>query len=174
MKLIPRLGVAAAVVTSSVFAGSPAALADEFFSDPVGDAAKNVDITAVRVDNGTSQPRFLKVAVRHADPVAPGQAVSIYYDTNRSDAGPEYLLYGVYASEYNLRRVETWRDFGRDIRCNDTWMKRGSDHHIARTGVLRSCLAGPDRVRVAVKTSGFNGAVDWAPCRRHLLPFVPR
>jgi hypothetical protein len=175
MKLATRLGLTAAVATTSLLAGSAAGADQRVFLDKTGDAPGHIDITRVRIDNGTTQPRYVKVRLTMDRKVHPGDGIRIYYDTDRSDAGPEYRLEGVAQSEYWFRKVPGWKGDGHRQRCGDYRMKQVQDDlRKVRTSILRSCLEGPDRVKMSVRTRDLDGAVDWAPGRRQLFPFVPR
>lgn len=113
MKLASRFGLAAAAAaTTSLLAGSAASADQIIFLDKTGDAPGHIDITRVKVDNGTTQPRYVKVRLTIDRKIHPGNGIRIYYDTNRSNAGPEYLLEGVAQSEYWFRTVPGWTDDG--------------------------------------------------------------
>ncbi|MGI8993212.1 MAG: hypothetical protein ACR2FP_02815 [Nocardioidaceae bacterium] len=176
MKLATRLGLTAAATTASLLA-APAAIADQrVFLDETGDAPGHIDLTRVKVDNGSSQPRYVKVRLTLDRKIKPGDGLWVYYDTDRSDAGPEYRLSGVANSEYEFYKVPGWTRAGHPQACDDYRMKQVQhDERQVRTAILRSCLRGPDRIRMSVRTDDVDGTgMDWAPARRQLLPFVPR
>jgi hypothetical protein len=82
-----RLGFAAAMVVVVAAAATGAALADQSYTDPTGDAGGGADITGVAASNTTDG--IVSVQTSLAGPLPSGHAVSLEIDSDKNPAtGP--------------------------------------------------------------------------------------
>jgi len=152
--------------------------------DDPEDTFHGSDIRAVQIRNGKAN---LNVTTFHSglrpDP-ATGSAGRIYVDTDRNDAGPEYVFVGGFTrgTDYLLRstdgfRVGTW---GQPVANGDYIMRvrYAKDRVVFR--MSRAALGKPGAVRVSVVASGTrtdgtsHGLVDWVGKRRSFTPWIKR
>ena len=166
----------ATVVLMTLGVVSPAHADVRRFTDPRNDTASSVDIWSVKVDN-SSRHRNKIIVVVQQDSVGPGDSIEIYLDTRPRDRGPEFSLSAFVASEYGMRRMETWRNYGRVVstRCGyQLKIDEGTDR--SRAVIPRRCVGKPGKIRVAVKAErGFQvTSRDWAKARRTWLGWVRR
>lgn len=135
------------------------------------------------------KPNITKVKVKHGNTtikvttttgvIRPGTYLTVYFDTDPSDPGPEYRNDLVPASELSpLMRIEEFGQQGRAVRC-DGLRGRGDvfGPKTVSVTVPRSCVGYPTKVRVSVRgyfdVKGPN-VVDWAPGYRVLTGWVRR
>jgi hypothetical protein len=167
--------VAAAVITS----GSAAA-ATTTFQDDRGDMAHGADIHSAKVVNA----RNVRVVLQLEDLVPTyesGAGVTLYLDTDPTDAGPEFaFLAGMFeGTDYGLVRTEGWKvgDNPRVVRDFHI-MKLDYENDVARFRMSRAALDQPGKVRVAIRTSGEqnDGGIvhDWLEDRREFTSWVKR
>lgn len=170
----------AAVGVALVATSGSAIAATSTFQDAQGDMAHGADIHSVRVVNEKNVRVVLKVddLVRT---YKSGAGVTLYLDTDRADAGPEFaFLAGMFeGTDYGLVRTEGWDvpDNPRVVRGFHI-MKLDYDNDVARFRMAREALDHAGKVRVAVKTSGeqSDGDIvhDWLGERRELSSWVKR
>jgi hypothetical protein len=179
--------------TSAIAALSSAALtlalagpanAERFGIDDPQDTFHGSDVLALDVVNGQDN---LVIRTTHSnlrpDP-ATGSGGQFYVDTNRNDAGPEYVLVGGFFRGTDYAFLET-EGFG-PARWGDR-VENGT--HIMRVRyrmdrvhvrMSRAALGRPGAVRVAVRVSGTrtdgtsNGLVDWVGQPRSFTPWIAR
>lgn len=135
------------------------------------------------------KPNLTKVTVKHrattikvtarTGVIRPGTYVTVYFDTDPSNPGPEYRNDLVPASELSpLMRIERFGQEGHAVRC-DGLRGRGDvfGPKTVSVTVPRSCVGNPSKVRVSVRgyfdIPGPN-VVDWAPGYRQLSGWVHR
>lgn len=172
--------IGAAVGTALMATAGSAAAATGTFQDAQGDMAHGADIYSAKVVN----ERNVRVVLRLADLVPSyksGAGVTVYLDTDPSDAGPEFAFLGgmFEGTDYGLVRTEGWKvgDNPRVVRDFHS-MKLDYENDVARFRMSRAALDHPGKVRVAVKTSGEqnDGDIvhDWIEARRDFTSWVNR
>lgn len=172
--------IGAAVGVALVATSGSAAAATGTFQDAQGDMAHGADIHSVRVVN----EKNVRVVLQVDDLVRSyksGAGVTVYLDTDPSDAGPEFAFLGgmFEGTDYGLVRTEGWNvpDNPRVVRGFHI-MKLDYDNDVARFRMTRAALDQPGKVRVAVKTSGEqnDGDIvrDWLGERRDFTSWVKR
>lgn len=135
------------------------------------------------------KPNITKVKVKHSDTtikittttgaVRPGTYLTIYFDTDGDDPGPEFRTDLIPASELMpLMRIEKFGQEGTAITCDG--LRGRADVYGPTTMSLtvpRSCVGNPDRVRVSVRgyfdVKGPN-VVDWVPGKKKFTGWVHR
>ncbi|MFP5254083.1 MAG: hypothetical protein ACLGH4_09850 [Actinomycetes bacterium] len=172
--------IGAAVGTALVATAGSAAAAISAFQDIRGDMAHGADIHSVKVVN----EKNVRVVLKVADLVPSyksGAGVTVYLDTDPSDAGPEFAFLGgmFEGTDYALVRTEGWDvpDNPRVVRDFHI-MKLDYENDVARFRMTRAALDDPGKVRVEVKTSGEqnDGDIvrDWLQDRREFTSWVKR
>jgi hypothetical protein len=172
------LAAAGGITAAAVLMAGSATAATTTFDDAVGDMAHGADIESVKVVN----EKNVRVVLQLADLVPSyqsGAGVSIFIDTDPSDAGPEFAFLGgmFEGTDYGLVRTEGWRvgDHPRVVRGFHI-MKLDYENDVARFRMTRGALDNPGKVRVAVKTSGEqeDGDIvrDWVEARRDFTSWV--
>ena len=175
-----KLAAVAAVALGSLALAVPAGAETVAFQDARGDIDHGADVRSVRVVNEAA----VRVKVRHDDLVRSfrsGSGIKVFLDTNRGQAGPEYIFLGgtFEGSDYALIEAEGWKPASRraePLECGYI-MKLNYADDIANIKLDRDCLGNPDEVRVAVRTSGDTGdgfVHDWLGDRRELTRWVAR
>lgn len=173
---------ATVALTASVVA--PASADTDTFKDKHGDLNGGYDIRSVRVDNDgrqisiRSKHRNLRHSAKH------GGSVGAYIDISPRRKGPEYIIAGGvgFNSDYNISKVRHWKMVGPRLRCGSLKFHINYKRDTVRMAASRRCLSRSydqeiRRIRVAVLASqnrrhGNHPKVDWAPKRRHFLPWV--
>jgi len=151
---------------------SPASAERQTFRDRANDAQRGVDIRTVHVSNAGRilvRTKFDYLGRRGSTGLA------IYFDTNRRNAGPEYLAAGglFEGSDSILGRIAGWNDQFADWSSGCRYDLR---IHYGRGGtatidLARGCLRRPGEIRATAKSNG-PGRNDWAPRRRTFYPAV--
>lgn len=147
----------------------------QIFDDAKGDSGNATDIRSTFIDYG----KQLIVVVHYPGSSLEGSILRYYLDTDRSDAGPEYLATVIPNSDgYGLAAVDNWKkpNQGTPVDC-----PRLRAHADALNGgpkrtnirIPAGCIDAPDAVRVAVVTKD-GASADWARDTRRFLPSVPR
>lgn len=168
--------VSAAVLTT---AGSASA-ATSTFQDARGDMQHGADIYNAKVVN----ERNVRVVLQVADLVPTyksGAGAKLYLDTDSTDPGPEFAFLGgmFEGTDYALVRTEGWDvpDNPRVVRDFHI-MTLDYDNDVARFRMSRAALDRPDKVRIAIRTSGEqnDGDVvhDWLQGRRDFTSWLRR
>jgi hypothetical protein len=160
------------VAASAVFAGG--ARAEVAVFDDSGDVDSSVDLLRVRVDNGAADPDQVRVRIVQDD-LQIGDEVTVFLDTKRRDAGPEWKVTGLPAAEWVLIRTEGWASTAPEVSCASGSMAMHLDTDVTRVVLPRSCLDDlePGKVRAAVRVFRDDPpARDWARKRRTFLPWV--
>ena len=172
--------IGAAVGTALVATAGSAAAATSTFQDTRGDMQHGADIYSAKVVN----EKNVRVVLQVADLVRTyksGAGVTVYLDTDPTDAGPEFAFLGgmFEGTDYGLVRTEGWNvpDNPRVVRGFHI-MKLDYENDVARFRMRRAALDHPGRVRVAIRTSGEqnDGDVvhDWLKGRRDFTSWVKR
>jgi len=172
--------IGAAVGTTLLVTAGSAAAATSTFQDARGDMAHGADIHSIKVVN----EKNVRVVLQVADLVPSyksGAGVTVYFDTDPSDAGPEFAFLGgmFEGTDYGLVRTEGWNvgDNPRVVRDFHI-MKLDYENDVARFRMSRAALGHPGKVRVAIKTSGEqnDGDIvhDWIEERRDFTSWVKR
>ncbi len=161
------LTVMALVATTA----GPASADARTFTDREDDAHRGLDIRSVRVVNEArilvrTQFDFIN---RNA-----GRGLSVYFDTDRSDHGPEYVASGGISDtrDWNAVRIEGWNDRNGHVlrRCDIDLRVRFGRHGVATFDIARGCFRHPAAIRVAAKAEGYREGKDWAPRRQQFYP----
>ncbi|HSV39785.1 MAG TPA: hypothetical protein VLI04_13595 [Nocardioidaceae bacterium] len=172
MKLVASVAVAG--LTFSLLA--PAARAEtRHVRDAHGDLNHGADIWRGTVEHES----VVRVRVKHANlrrfPKR-GAGISIYFDTNPTLPGPEYVIgSGLNAgTDYLLGTVNGW-DFGEPVECRYR-LSLDFDNDVTRTRFNRNCFGAPEAVRVAIEVGadGPGGTVvrDWLKAEQAFTPWV--
>lgn len=174
-------GTALTALATTLLAGAATAETTTF-KDARGDLDHGADITRVRVVNEDR----VKVRVVHRDLVRSyesGSSMAIFFDTDRSRKGPEFVFQGATfeGADYALLRAKGWKPKSRQavpLRCGyDMALNYARDTATVRLD--RACLGYPGRIRVEVKTGGTGdepatSGVDWLGTPRTFTPWVTR
>lgn len=135
------------------------------------------------------KPNITKVKVKHSSKtikvttttgrIRPGTYLTVYFDTDPSNPGPEYRNDLIPASELSpLMRIDKFGQQGTAVPC-DGLRGRGDvfGPKTVSVSVPRSCVADPTKVRVSVRgyfdVKGPN-VVDWAPGFHEFTGWVRR
>lgn len=149
------------------------------FRDAHRDVLASNDVHRVRVVNGADGGTRVRVAVTLRN-LRFGDRVQVWLDTDASDRGPEFRVWGTADSDdLGVRAVERWHGTGREVACPRLRVRMSNDdpQERARFLVPRPCLDGPGAVRVSVHSRRVteNGAQnDWAPALRRWYAWVAR
>jgi hypothetical protein len=160
------------------------AQAELYGIDDPEDTFHGSDIRAVQIRNGQEN---LNVTTFHSnlrrDP-ATGSGGRVYVDTNRNDAGPEYVFVAGFTrgTDYQFLKTEGFRpgQWGKPVANGDYIMRVRYDKDLVRFRMSRAALGNPGSVRVSVVASGTrtdgtsHGLVDWVGTRRSFTPWVAR
>jgi hypothetical protein len=160
------------------------AQAELYGIDDPEDTFHGSDIRAVQIRNGQEN---LNVTTFHSnlrrDP-ATGSGGRVYVDTNRNDAGPEYVFVAGFTrgTDYQLLRTEGFAadKLGRPVANGDYIMRVRYGKDRVRFRMSRPALGNPGAVRVSVVASGnrtdgtSHGLVDWVGERRSFTPWIAR
>lgn len=158
---------------------APASAATRYFADEPGDTGGAGDITVVKVANSSAGNTRIGVRAQVGE-FSPGDSFTAWFDTRRSDRGPEYKVEAIANSDaFGLARVETFRSRGTPVTCSG--LRVTADALTAREiaiSVPRSCMGSPRTVRVALKAQYVDAdgetTVDWAPAKRKFFGSVSR
>lgn len=95
----------------------------------------------------------MKIRIRVAGTLRTGDSVTVRFNRDPSDPGPELRLTGVINSEYAMRRVHTWNGPGQRVSCDLYKMKQFADQHggagSVGTSYLRFARSEPGLFRTA-------------------------
>ena len=159
----PGAAVLTAVAVVLSMTAGPASAAKRTFSDRAHDAHRGVDIRRVTVVNNDSilvRTRFDRLQRRGST------GLTVYFDTNRRNHGPEYAATGglFRGTDWQALRVSGWRDRSPKqlLRCDIDLRVRYGVGGAATYKLARGCLRRPDKIRVSARSSG-PGRDDWAP-----------
>lgn len=177
--IMKSLAVASAAAFTLGLAG-PAGAATMTFDDTRGDVAHGVDLESVTVVND----RNVRVVIQHADlqrSFRSGASGTVYLDTDRSQAGPEFAFVAGFfeGTDYALARTDGWELRRRAVPLTCSYeMKLDFAADVTRIRMSRACVDHPGSVRVAVKAAGEqrDGDVvrDWLGSRREFTSWVAR
>jgi hypothetical protein len=164
--------VLAVAAVAAALTTTPAAHADTVTRhDARGDAPRHIDLTRAVIDNGDTNSDLAIMRIRIRGTLQIGDNLTVWFNRDPSDAGPELRLRGFVDSEFVLRRVHTWNGPGAAAACDRYAMKQFADRRGMRVLIDRDCL-GNRPVRVAIRSQADNGRVDWFGQRRTFLPAV--
>ncbi len=171
MRVLRAGTVLLVVATVLSLTSGPAAAADRTFTDRANDAPRGVDIRSVKVLN--DGPRII-VRTKFDQLRRNGSTgLSVYFDTNRRNRGPEYAAVGglFEGTDWTALRVDGWRDRSPRLlmRCDIDLRTRYGRQGTATYDIARRCFGSPGAIRVAA-TSGAQNATDWAPRRHRFYP----
>jgi hypothetical protein len=160
------------------------ARAELYGIDDPQDTFHGSDVRAVQIRNGQDN---LAVTTFHTnlrrDP-ATGSSGRVYVDTDRNDAGPEYVFGGGFfeGTDYQLLHTEGFApgQWGNPVVNGDYVMRVRYGKERVRFRMSRAALGNPGAVRVSVRVSGTrtdgasHGLVDWVGQRRAFTPWIAR
>jgi fructose-specific component phosphotransferase system IIB-like protein len=164
---ISLLAVSALALTALVAAPAHA----EFYSidDPADAQASLTDIYRLEAKHGRDN---VLVKVRFNELMRSSAAgVSVFFDTDRDEKGPEYVLSSGLGdgTDYVLTEADGWRGSDDRVRC-DYRARPKWGQEVFRAVVSRECFDRAPAVRVSVKmvdqADGSHPVLDWAP-KRH-------
>jgi hypothetical protein len=169
-RISPRT-LLAAVPALALAALVPAPAHGEFYSidDPADAKASLTDIYGLETNHGSDN---LLVKVRFSELMrSSAAAVSVFVDTDRGAAGPEYVLSSGLGdgTDYVLTAADGWRGIDDPIDCDYTARPRWG-REVFRAVISRGCFDRVPSVRVSVKmvdqADGSRPVRDWAPKRK--------
>jgi hypothetical protein len=143
----------------------------EFYSidDPADAEESLTDIYGLEANHGSDR---VLVKVRFNELVRSSAAgVSVFFDTDRGEKGPEYVLSSGLGdgTDYVLTEADGWRGSDDRVRC-DYAARPKWGQEVFRAVVSRDCFDRTPSVRVSVKmvdqADGTTPVVDWAPRKR--------
>lgn len=171
LKTATALATAAVATTLTLTPAVNANTAER--GDARGDAPRHIDLTRAVIDNGDSRSDLVKLRIRVAGTLRTGDSVTVWFNRDPSDPGPELRLKGFINSEYAMRRVHTWAGSGQPVSCDLYKMKQFADRHGVRVRIDRSCLGNlPVRVAIRAGSGAGDSRFDWFDGRRTFLPGV--
>ena len=175
---VATAAAAALAVVAAVAAPANAAAATFVDGD---DSEIKADVEKVRVVHRADRVKvkvFFDDLVE--DPLERSQGVSVYFDTDTTDRGPEFRLGGGLNSgtDYQLSRVESWSSRGRSLRHCDYHGRISWTRDVVTYLVDPSCFDEPEGVAVGVKSgessSGAGERYDWLGEEKSLTTPVTR
>jgi len=174
-----RLGLVAALATlaTGALAGAASAQAVTIVDGP--DASGSLgDIQAVTINHRAHRVVVTtEVADLRRTSTGGPSGLNIWLDTDRSNAGPEYVFRtGLQeGQDYTLMRTDGWRPTGDPLTCDHRATFDWAADTV-RFGVARRCLGRPDEVRVAERMrdewDASHVITDWLKGTRHLTRWV--
>lgn len=161
--------MALAALALAATTASPAHAEFYDIDDPADARGSLTDITGLYARHGSDN---VLVKVRFKELMRSSAAgVSVFLDTDRDAAGPEYVLSSGLGdgTDYVLTEADGWR--GSDDRVSCDYAARPKwDREVFRAVISRECFDRVPSVRVSVKmvdqTDGSHRVRDWAPQRR--------
>lgn len=178
-----RKTIAVALSTAALTVGlAGTAHAELYGIDDPQDTSHGSDILALQVRNGAEN---LNVTTYHTnlrrDP-GTGSSGAIFVDTDRHDAGPEYVFVAGYyeGADYRLLETEGFavKKWGNPVEDGDYLLRVHYATDRAHVRISREALDNPGAVRVAVRASGTrtdgtsHGLLDWVGQRRSFTPWI--
>jgi hypothetical protein len=172
MTRLSRVASVATAVALPLLLVAPAGAESITRSDPADATASPTDIRKVTVNHTDHN---LKLRIKFAD-LATGMSnatssASIYVDTRRGHAGPEFVM-GIplfRGSDWAVVRTHGWRPGDRPINCRSQ-LRLKPRHDVAIANISRKCLARPAKARVSIKMvdwyDGSHVVRDWFPKRK--------
>lgn len=182
-----RKTIAAAVALSTAaltlgLAGP--AHAELYGIDDPQDTFHGSDILALQVRNGQDN---LNVTTYHSNlrrDFRTGSSGLVYVDTERNDAGPEYVFVAGFTegTDYQFLRTEGFGAgrWGNPVQQGDYVMRVFYGKDRVQFRMSRAALGNPGAVRVSVRASGTrtdgtgNELVDWVGEPRSFTPWIAR
>jgi hypothetical protein len=172
------VGGAAATSASATATAKPvgSATVKDSRNDMLGHGA---DIFSVRLVNRDR----VRVVIQHRNLVRswkPASSGTVYVDTDRSTAGPDYaLVAGLYSgTDYSLLHTDGWKIRYRKPVEGRYQMRLRFDTDRTVVTMSRAALGRPQDVRVAVHTAGDDGdghtIHDWLKGTNRFSPWVAR
>jgi hypothetical protein len=177
MNKLTRAAAVLAVGAALPLLHAPAAHADSVtVNDPADATASNADVRKVRV-NHAARTVYTRITVTDLDLDSFGPGVTIFFDADGSQPGPEFQI-GVplfSGSDWAITRSHNWQSVGNPLSCRtDVDFLPASE--AARVEVGRGCLGRPNNVRVSLRMTdeadSSHVVRDWVPSRRHFTPWV--
>ncbi len=179
------IAAAAALSAAALTLGlaGPAA-AEQYGVDDGLDTFHGSDILSMSVKHGKEN---VSVLTRHhglrPDPKT-GSGGTVYFDTDKSDKGPEFAFTGGFTSGTDYVLVETEgfgpKHWGDPVEHGDYIMRINYKKETVRIVVSRAALGEPSKVRVAMRASGnrtdgtSTGLVDWVGKPRSFSPWLAK
>jgi len=155
--------VASAAVTGA--AAAPAAGEPVVYEDATGDVTDAVDMTDVTTLLVGRTDGRLRIKVESAEEQSSGDYTAIFFDTKRSNPGPELRLSAARDSEYTLFRVDGFVDFNGELvqNCDFYSFRQARNGSFMAATIDLDCLGDPSKVRFEVSTEAANNPenVDW-------------
>ncbi|MGH3308266.1 MAG: hypothetical protein ACRDOX_11310 [Nocardioides sp.] len=181
-KTTAAVALSIAALTALGIAGP--AHAELFGIDDPQDTFHGSDVLALQARNGTEN---LNVTTYHSNlrrDLATGSSGRIYVDTDRYDAGPEYVFVAGFTegTDYQLLTTEGFGagKWGNPIENGDYIMRVRYAKDRVHFRMSRAALGNPGAVRVSVRVSGTRTdgtgdvLVDWVGKRRSFTPWIAR
>ncbi len=179
----PTVATAAVTLAAAAltFGVAGAAHADSYVTTDPRDTAHGVDVLGVKVRNADK----VVVTTDHANlrrPPSSGSSESIYIDTDRHDAGPEYVFAaGLFeGTDYVLLETEGFATskWGDPVSRGSYRMSVDYAADRVRFVISRASLDNPGAIRVSVRAGGTRAdgtnVVDWVGEPRSFSPWIAR
>lgn len=170
--------LASLAATAAVLATAAPASAAAIGVRDADDTAHGSDLRSVVVQHTDTA---VVVTTGHSDlrrDPASGSGGAVYLDTDRRDAGPEFVFVGGYfeGTDYQLLHTEGFGSEQWGQVADGSWqMSVDYTADRVRMRMSRAALDRPEEVRVAVRVSGPRAdSVDWLRSPRALTPWVAR
>ncbi|MGB0100905.1 MAG: hypothetical protein WBP61_11560 [Nocardioides sp.] len=176
--------IAAAAVAAAVLplALAAPAHAERYGIDDPRDTHHGSDLHSATVRHGAAS---LDVTTQHVNlrrSPATGSGAMVFVDTDRADAGPEYVLAGGFyrGTDYVLRETDGFarKTWGDPVEHGDYVMRVDYAQDTVRFRIHRPGIGDPDDARVAVRVAGTrndgssHGLVDWLGEPRSFTPWI--
>jgi hypothetical protein len=179
------IAAAVALSTAALTLGiAGPAHAELYGIDDPQDTSHGSDILALQVRNGQENLNVTTFHVNLRRDPATGSGGRIYVDTDRNDAGPEYVFVGGFfeGTDYQLLETEGFRPrlWGERVENGDHSMRVRYGKEQVQFRMSRAALGNPGAVRVSVTASGTrsdgtsDGLVDWVGEPRSFTPLIAR
>lgn len=177
LKHLVRSAATGAVALSVLAVAAPAHADTTVFRDRANDTGSSADITRVKVANGSGGGARIAVRASTGE-LGLDDLFTIWYDTNRGDAGPEYKFVVLPDSDtIELRRLESFGDAGTVVPCDGIRASADTDGpdeiHVS---IPRRCMGNPGTIRVSLRgryVVDGDRVRDWAPSERRFFGSVP-
>ena len=180
-KTIAAVALSTAALTLGVAGPAQAEL---YGVDDPQDTSHGSDILALQVRNAKENLNVTTYHVNLRRDPATGSSGTIYLDTDKSDASPEYVFVAGYfeGTDYQLLETEGFGPgkWGDPVENGDYVMRVHYATDRAHVRISRAALGKPGAVRVSVRASGTrtdgtsHGLVDWVGERHSFTPWIAR
>ena len=180
MTSMRKISTAAVALSTAAltFGLAGTAHAEQYGIDDPSDTSHGSDVLAMTVRNGKANLNVITVHDDLRRAPSSGSGGAIFIDTEKNDAGPEYVFVGGFfqGTDYVLLETEGFRNeqWGEPVENGDYVMRINYATDQVRVRMSRAALGKPGAVRVVMRASGSTGGVDWVSQRRVFSPWIAR